>query len=153
MRRFEVAVATLVGVLASGIVAATGESPLTWQSIRILSDDHGGAELVAKTGEGGALKKLKVTIRDREIAIQKQCLKGLNRPYLNGISLSYSQAQSGEGLWSLKIPYDGTQSVELESTFNLVFSETALLWSYQSIQVDDRTWEDHDVCPYRSRRG
>ena len=137
----------LTWIFASGSILATGESPLTWTSVNIESADHGGAKLSAAIDNGGALERLELSIRGRVISIPQRCLDGLVRPHLNGVSLSYSESVSGQGYWSLKVPYDGTESVELESTFNLLFSEAALLWSYQSIQIDDRTWEDRDVCP------
>ena len=75
------------------------------------------------------------------------CLEGLERPYLNGIRFGYGQSASGQSLWSLEIPYDGTGSVALESDFHLLFTETDLIWSYQAVQIDERTIEDREVCP------
>ena len=146
-KRNWVAPAILAWICGSDSVLASGETPLFWKSVHIRTADRGGAELSAATGDNGALERLELSIRGREIAIPPRCLSGLVRPYLNGVSISYSQSAVGDSYWSLAIPYDGTESVELESTFNLVFSDEALLWSYQSIQIDDRTWEDRDVCP------
>jgi len=142
--------ATFVLTWCLGIVpaAASVDIPLTWKSIYIQTDDRGGAELKAAIGKGGDLDRLELTIRGRKISIPPHCLQGLVRPYLNGISIAYGQFRSGQSYWSLEVPFDGTGSVELGSTFNLVFSDTELVWSYQSIQIDDRTWEDRDVCPY-----
>lgn len=134
--------------LGIGPAAASVDIPLTWQSIYIQSDDRGGAKLKAAIGTSGDLDRLELTIRGRRISIPAHCLEGLIRPYLNGISLAYGQFESGRGYWTLEVPFDGTGSVELGSTFNLVFSDTELVWSYQSIQIDDRTWEDRDVCAY-----
>ncbi len=117
-----------------------------WKSIHIHTADRGGAELLAVTDDGGALERLELSIRGKDVSIPPRCLSGLVRPYLNGVSISYGRFESGESYWSLEIPYDGTESVELESTFSLVFSDEALIWSYQTIQIDDTTWEDRDVC-------
>jgi len=130
--------------------AASVDLPLTWRSVHIHTDEFGGAELRAAVDEAGDLDQLELTIRGRQMDIPAHCLQGLVKPYLNGISLEYGQTLSGQGIWSIEVPFDGTGSVELESTFNLVFSDTELFWSYQSIQIDDRTWEDRDVCQYRS---
>jgi len=131
-------------------VGASVDVPLTWKSIHIRTDDRGGAEIDAAIGSSGDLDRLELTIKGRLISIPAHCLQGLVRPYLNGISVAYGQFVSGKSYWSLEILFDGTESVELKSTFNLVFSETELMWSYQSIQIDDRTWEDRDVCPHTS---
>ena len=130
-----------------GLAAASGDAPLTWESIHIQSAERGGAELQAAIGRDGDLERLDLKIRGRRVDFPPHCLKGLVRPYLNGIRISYGQSLSGDSYWSLEIPFDGTGSVELGATFNLVFSDQALVWSYLSIQVDDRTWEDRDVCP------
>lgn len=142
--------ATLVLFWSLGIgpAAASVDIPLTWKSIHIQTDDRGGVELEAAIDAGGDLERLELTIRGRPIAIPAHCLQGLVRPYLNGINIAYGESLSGQSNWSLEIPFDGTGSVELGSKFNLVFSDTKLVWSYQSIQIDDRTWEDRDVCPY-----
>jgi hypothetical protein len=142
--------ATLILLWSLGIqpVGASVDIPLTWKSVHIRTDDRGGAELNAAIGTSGELDRLELTIRGRQIAIPPKCLQGLVRPYLNGISIAYGQFDSGQSSWSLEIPFDGSGSVEFGATFNLVFSDTELVWSYQSIQIDDRTWEDRDVCPY-----
>lgn len=145
-------IATIVVTCSLGIgaAAASADIPLTWKSIHIHTDDRGGAELKAATGMGGDLDRLELTIRGRRIAIPAHCLQGLVRPYLNGISIAYGQFESGQSYWSIEVPFDGSGSVELGSTFNLVFSDTEIVWSYQSIQIDDSTWDDRDVCPYSS---
>ena len=134
-------------VLSYPMAFASPELALQWNTVEISSDDRGGATVLGSIDEDGALERLSVTIRGHKIAIPSQCLDGLIRPYLNGISISYGQFQSGQSYWSVTMPFDGTGSVELEATFNLVFSETQLLWSYVTIQLDERTWEDRDVCP------
>ena len=134
-------------IVGIGIATASGDVPLTWKSIHIQSADRGGVELQAAIASDGDLERLELKIRGRSVHIPPRCLNGLVRPYLNGISISYGQFQSGDSYWSLEIPFDGTGSVELGSTFNLVLSDKALLWSYQSIQIDNRTWENRDVCP------
>ncbi len=141
------AVILLTSSIVIGSVAASVDIPLTWESIHIQMSDRGGAEVIAANGENGELERLELIIRGTKLSIPQRCLKGLVRPYLNGISLSYGQFEMGQSYWSLEIPFDGTASVELGSTFNLVFSEQELLWSYKSIQIDERTWEDIDVCP------
>ena len=136
--------------LGIGSVAASVDIPLTWKSIHIQTTDRGGAEVQAITGESGDLERLELAIRGRKISIPQRCLKGLVQPYLNGISIAYGQFESGQSYWSLEVPFDGTGSAELGSTFNLMFSERELLWSYKSVQIDERTWEDIDVCPLSS---
>jgi len=147
-------VATIILSWSLGIggVAASVDIPLTWKSIHIQTADRGGAELQAATSKSGGLERLELTIRGRKISIPQRCLEGLVRPYLNGISITYGQFESGQSYWSLEVPFDGTGSVELGSTFNLVFSDRELVWSYQSVQIDDRTWEDRDVCPHSPSR-
>ena len=130
-----------------GSVAASVDIPMTWKSIHIQTSDRGGAEVLVAIGENGDLERLELTIRGRTISIPQRCLKGLVRPYLNGINIAYGQSELGQSYWSLEVPFDGTGSVELGSTFNLMFSERELLWSYKSVQIDERTWEDIDVCP------
>lgn len=142
-----VATIILIWSLGIGSSIASVDIPLTWKSIHILTADRGGAELRAATGKSGDLERLELTIRGRRISIPQRCLKGLVRPYLNGISISYGQFESGQSYWSLEVPFDGTGSVELGSIFYLVFSDRELVWSFQSVQIDDRIWEDRDVCP------
>ena len=141
------AIVFLTWSLVVGSAAASVDIPLTWESIHIQTSDRGGAEVLAATGESGDLERLELTIRGSKLSIPQRCLKGLVRPYLNGINISYGQSESGQSYWSLEVPFDGTGSVELGSTFNLMFSERELLWSYMSVQIDERTWEDIDVCP------
>ena len=141
------AVFVLVSCLVGGSAAASVDVPLSWKSVHIRSDDRGGAEIQAAIGSEGDLDRLELTIRGRNVPVPARCLRGLVRPYLNGIRIAYGQFHTGQSYWAVQIPFDGTGSVELESTFSLVFSETALIWSYQSIQLDEFTWEDRDVCP------
>lgn len=135
-----------VACLIPGVALASGEVPLTWKSLRIQSAERGGAELEATVDDDGNLERLSLTVKGRNIPIPPRCLKGLVRPYLNGISIRYGQFESGQDYWSVEVPFDGTGSVELEATFSLVLSDRDLLWSYRSIQVDDTTWENRDVC-------
>ena len=144
------AVFVLTWSLGLGSGAASADVPLKWTSARIQSDDHGGAEIEAAIDDNGDLDRLDLAIKGRRILIPPHCLRGLIRPYLNGIGIAYGQFGSGQSYWSVEIPFDGNGSVELGSTFNLVLSDTELVWSYQSIQIDDGTWEDRDVCPYTS---
>ena len=148
IKNFWPATLVLLWGLDTGPVAASVDVPLNWKSILIQTDDRGGAELKAAIGAGGDLDRLELTIRGRPISVPARCLHGLVRPYLNGINIAYGQFESGQSYWALELPFDGTGSVELESTFNLVFSETRLVWSYKTIQIDDKTWENRDVCPY-----
>jgi len=145
-RRIAIAVVSSF-CLVVGWVEASVDIPMTWESIHIQTSDRGGAELRTATDEKGDLERLELIVRGTKLSIPQRCLEGLVRPYLNGLNLSYGQSEMGQSYWSLKIPFEGTGSVELGSTFNLMFSEKELLWSYKSIQIDERTWEDIDVCP------
>ena len=144
----KIGIATIIFALGLGLAPALAsvDVPMTWRSVHIQTDDRGGAELRAAIDANGDLEELEFAIRGRSVAIPANCLNGFVRPYLNGIKIMYGQFYSGEDYWVLEIPYDGTGSVELGSTFNLVFLETKLVWSYQSVQIDDRTWETRDVC-------
>ena len=93
------------------------------------------------------MDKISFRIRDKALDIPEKCLEGLFNPYLNGLKIRYGQFHTGEEYWTLEIPFDGTESVELEAEFRFVFSEEELLLSYQWIQIDDSTWERRDVCP------
>lgn len=151
MHTWSTAKKTVLLCLVTVSAAASVEVPLTWKSVQIQTDDHGGAELNARIDSAGELERLQLTIRDHRIDIPLHCLRGLTRPWLNGIRMTYGQFESGQSYWSVEIPFDGSGSVTLGSNFNLVFSETDLLWSYQAIQLGEGTWEDRDVCPFSSR--
>lgn len=145
-RLVAIAVLSILGLIG-GLASASVEIPLTWKSVHIQTTDRGGAELRATIDDEGNLGSLKFVVRGSTVSIPQSCLDGLVRPYLNGLDLSYGQSETGQSYWSIEIPFDGTDSVELGSTFNLLFSQEALLWSYKSIQIDENTWEDVDVCP------
>lgn len=136
----------ILGLIGESALASI-EIPLTWKSVHIQTTDRGGAEFRATVDDEGNLDSLDVIVRGSALLVPQNCLEGLVRPYLNGLDLSYGQFETGQSYWSIEIPFDSTGSDELESTFNLVFSQEVLLWSYKSIQVDISTWEDVDVCP------
>lgn len=144
----------LVVIAVISILCLVGESlfasvdiPLTWKSMHIQTADHGGAEIRATVDDKGRLDTLDIVIRGSAVSFSESCLEGLVRPYLNGLNLSYGQSAAGRSYWSIEIPFDGNDSVRLGSIFNLMFSQDALLWSYKSIQIDENSWEDVDVCP------
>ncbi|MDJ0758870.1 MAG: hypothetical protein QNJ19_05685 [Woeseiaceae bacterium] len=140
-----VALLVLVIGVASASLASV-EVPLPWHTVSISSSERGGAELTVSLTESRQLDKISLKIRDKDVDIPDRCLEGLFNPYLNGLKIRYGQFHSGEEYWTVEIPFDGTGSVELESKFTLVFSETRLLWADQSIQIDDSAWEDRNVC-------
>ena len=133
------------------LVAASPEIPLFWNTVQVTTEDRGGATVEAAVDGDGELEILKVTIRDHDIQIPTLCLAGLTRPLLNEMSVVYGQFDSGQSYWSLQFPFDGTGSVEFGAIFYLIFSERELIWSYKSTQIDDRTWEDQDVCAIDAR--
>ena len=145
-RLVAIAVLSILCLIEESALASV-EIPLTWKSVHIQTADRGGAELWASVDDEGNLDTLDIVVRGSAISIPQKCLEGLVRPYLNGLDLSHGQTETGQSYWSIEIPFDGTGSVELGSTFNLMISQEALLWSYKSIQIDENTWEDVDVCP------
>lgn len=134
-------------LLFASVVESSAEIPLFWDKVSITSPAFGGAVFSASLTESRQLDSISFEVRDKALDIPRTCLEGLYNPYLNGVKIGYSHLHTGREVWSIAIPFDATDSVELEAEFNLVFTDAELLWSYKTIQIDQVTWEDTDVCP------
>ena len=134
-------------LLFASVVESSAETPLFWDTVSITSPAFGGAVFSASLTESRQLDSISFEVRDKALDIPKSCLEGLYNPYLNGVKIGYGHLHTGREVWAIAIPFDATDSVELEAEFNLLFSDSELLWSYKTIQIDQVTWEDTDVCP------
>ena len=139
-------------VIAMNCACASPDIVLPWSSIEVKSTKTGGVHVLAELGADRQLSRLRIRLGGENIEIPNECRSGLESPLLNGLTIGYGRWNAGNKYWVVKIPYDGTKSVDLGSYMAFVLSKHELIWSYRSVQLDKSTWEDTDICgPYREK--
>ncbi len=120
----------LILVSAPGIVLASVEVPLSWETVELRIEQRGGVEVAASRNGEGLLEALSVTIRGVPIDIPDSCLPGKHLAYLNNLSIAYGEFEGGVPYWSLKMDVDHAESFEGVATYHLVLLEQRVKLAY-----------------------